>query len=166
LQATFPFEKGDEIMKKVILCALVAGQLVIAAQPALAADFAENQDVRAGVFAGVRLRMPLGADPQRRGLQAGLTLAPTSRATAMDGRSLTRFGEGLELGFGARRPLTLNLAGTPVNRLGIRPDGRAPGGQRQNVSTLGWIAIGFGTLVVAVGIGTAVLAHEISKNDD
>lgn len=153
-------------MKRSIAAGLVAALLLPVAQPAMAADFADARDVRTGAFAGVRLRLPLGGDRARRGVQAGLTVAPAVVSTAMDGRSRRGIVEGIELGLRGREPVALRLAGTRIDRLGVAPANQAPGGRRSGVSTLGWIGIGVGTIVVAVAIGTAILAHEISENDE
>ena len=153
-------------MKLAVIAGLVAGQLLATAQPAAAADFAEARNVETGAFAGLRVRVPLGADPERRGIQAGLTVAPTFRSTTMDGRSRMGIGEGLELGFRQRENITLRLAGTRIDRIGMAPGNRAPDGPRAGVSTLGWVAIGVGTLVVAAAVATAVLVHEINENSE
>ena len=153
-------------MRLAVIAGLVAGQLLAAAQPALAADFAEGRNVETGAFAGFRLRVPLGADPERRGVQAGFAVAPMLRSTTMDGRSRMGIGEGLELGFRHSEPLTLRLAGTRIDRLGMAPGNRAPDGPRAGVSTLGWIGIGVGTIVLAAAVSTAILVHEINENDD
>jgi len=140
-------------MKRLMMAALLGGQLLGAAQPAMAADLVERDMPQMGAFAGVRLRMPLGDRAHQR-LRAGLTLAPTLHARGSDGALRTRFGEGLELGFAQNRPLELSFAGTRLDRIGVREDGSVPGGRRAGVSTLGWIAIGVGaTIVVAAGAG-------------
>jgi hypothetical protein len=153
-------------MKATMIAALAAAQLLASAPPAAAADFAEARDVRVGAFAGVRLHMPLGADPERRGIQAGLAIGPIQRSTTMNGHSRTQFGDGLELGFSQRRPLTLSLAGRPMDRLAFAPNGRGPDGRRANVSTAGWIAIGVGTTVVVVGVATFIVFNHIRNNED
>ena len=145
--------KGGEIMKKAMIAALLGGQLLSAAHPALAADPVGRDTPLMGAFAGVRLRMPLGDRGQQR-LRAGLTIAPTMQVRSSDGAARTRFGEGLELGLAPNRPLELSLAGTRLDRFGVQPDGNAPGGRRAGVSTLGWVAIGVGaTILVAAGAG-------------
>jgi hypothetical protein len=153
-------------MNKPIAAGLVTAVLLSAAHPAVAADFADARDVRTGAFAGVRLRLPLGGDRARTGVQAGLAVAPAILSTTMDGRSRRGIAEGVELGLRDREPVALRLAGTRIDRLGVAPANQAPGGRRAGVSTLGWIGIGVGTVVLAVAIGTAILAHEISENDE
>lgn len=152
-------------MRLAIIAGLVAGQILVTAQPVAAADFAEGRSIETGAFAGLRVRVPLGADPERRGITAGLTVAPTMRSTTMDGRSRLGIGEGIELGIRQRENVTLRLAGTRFDRIGIAPGNRAPEGPRANVSTLGWIAIGVGTIVLTAAVGVAVLVHEIQENE-
>ena len=112
-------------MKNYALAGLVAAQLIVAAQPAAAASFDEMASVQTGTFAGARMRLSLGGGQQERKLRAGLTLAPMLRSQAISGESRMRFGEGVELGFAGKRPLTLSLSGRPVSRLtGTKtPDG-------------------------------------------
>ena len=88
-------------MKKLMITALLGGQLLIVAQPALAADFAATQPERVGAFGGLRVRVPLGGDPQQRQVRAGLTVAPTLQGANMQGERAMRIGEGVELGFAA-----------------------------------------------------------------
>ncbi len=99
-------------MKKLTMAALLAGQIAGAAPPALAADFAEARDQRAGAFAGFRLRLPLDG-AERRQVRAGLTLAPALHSRTASGRSVMRIGEGLEFGYRANRPLSVSLRPRP-----------------------------------------------------
>src|SRR3954468_16800527 len=103
-------------MKKPIAAGLVAALLLPTAQPAVAADFADARDVRTGAFAGVRLRLPLGGDRARTGVQAGLTVAPAVLSTTMDGRSRRGIAEGIELALRQREPVALRLAATRIDR--------------------------------------------------
>ncbi|MGQ0559703.1 MAG: hypothetical protein ACT4OE_08990 [Sphingosinicella sp.] len=143
-------------MKRLMIAALVAGQLTLAAQPAMAAELIEDrarQAQQTGAFGGVRLRVPLDGSGQAR---AGLALAPTLHGH--DGASV-RFGEGLELSASRDRPLQLMLAGMPLARLGAAQaeeedeDGDGP-------STLGWIAIGAGALLVGLVAAVAICAED------
>lgn len=144
-------------MKKLTIAAFVVTQMLGVAQPAAAADLVERDTPRMGAFAGARLRIPLGGARSQRHARAGLTLAPTMRMLESDGASRLSFGEGLELGLAPNRPLELSFAGQRMDRIGDR---------RAGASTLGWIAIGVGTIVVAAAVGTAVLVHEINENDE
>lgn len=140
-------------MKKLMIGALVAGQLLTAVQPAFAAELVDGRSQQVGAFAGARLRLPLGGDVRHRQLRAGLTLAPSLRTFAAEGQSQLRFGEGLELGVTGRQPVRLLVAGRDVRRLGAAEDDNQRHG---GPSTLGWIAIGVGAALVIV-IGAAAL---------
>lgn len=132
------------MLKKIAIAALISGQL---ASPAMAADLVDGrtESVRTGAFAGLRLRVSLDAEPQER-VRGGLTFAPTRHDVATDGSARLRMGEGLEYGLSDRRAPELRFAGRPVRELAVGPNGR-----RQNISTIGWVAIG----VVVVGVGAA-----------
>jgi hypothetical protein len=152
-------------MKKLTIAALVAAQLASVA-PAPAADLIdtrEQESTRTGSFAGARLRISLDREPRER-VRAGLTIAPTTQSVRADGATRLRIGEGLEYGVTDRRGPALALAGRPVRELAEGP--RGPDGQRKNVSTLGWVAIGVGVVVVGfVGFSLWVL-HNVNKEDD
>jgi hypothetical protein len=140
-------------MKKLTIAALLAAQLTVTAQPALAAELVTQEAPQMGAFAGARLRLPLGCDVRQRQLRAGFTLAPTVHSRAANGETRLRFGEGLELGITGRQPLRLSLAGQDVRRLGAAEDDND---RHRGPSTLGWIAIGVGVAAVIV-IGAAAL---------
>jgi hypothetical protein len=143
-------------MKKLTLAALLAGQILAVAQPAIAADFTSAQEQRAGAFAGLRLRMPLDGARHRQ-IRAGFALAPTLGTRGINGESRLRFGEGLELGITGRQPVRLLVAGQDVRRLGAAQRAEGQEGERRGgPSTLGWIAIGVGAAVVIV-VGAAAL---------
>jgi hypothetical protein len=141
-------------MKRLMIAALLAGQLSMAAQSAAAAELgdARLQDMgrsqQIGTFAGLRMRVALGDDGDRQRLRAGLALAPTVQSAAPRGEVRTRFGEGLELGIVGDSPVRLSLAGTPVSQLAQGP--RGPDGQRAGVSTIGWVAIGVGVAAITL----------------
>lgn len=135
-------------MKKLLISALVAGQVLGAAAPAAAQHALPSRDTEVGTFSGLRLRVPFGG-AAREPVRAGFAFAPTTRTSFQDGNVRTRIGEGLEFGMVGREPLQISLAGTPVNRL--VPGRAGPGGRRLGVSTLGWVAIGTGAVVVLVG---------------
>lgn len=134
-------------MRKLLIAAL-AGAQIAAAQPAWAADFADAEQIRAGAFAGFRVRVPLDGDSRERHVRAGLAVAPTLHSRTLDGGSRVQFGEGIELGLSDGRAVQLSLAGTPVSRLAPGQDG--PDGERAGISTLGWVAIGAGVVIGAV----------------
>ena len=52
-------EKGVQTMRILTMAALVAAQLLAAAQPARAAEFEPSAGQRMGAFGGVRVRLPL-----------------------------------------------------------------------------------------------------------
>lgn len=136
-------------MKKLMMAALVAGQLATAATPAAAADLVDTRSdtvMQPGGFAGARLRIALdGAPPER--VRAGVTIAPTRHDVRGDGSATLRIGEGLEYGVSERRAPGFSFAGQPVRDI-VSPVG--PNGQRQNISTVAWVAIGVGVVAVTV----------------
>lgn len=131
-------------MRKLLIAGLVAGQVMAAAQPVMAAELHQDRMVapnQVSAFAGARLRVPLGGGEKAR---AGLALTSTLRSGST---GELRFARGAELGFsGGDSAVRLTLGGTPVSRLA---QGRAgPGGRKLGVSTIGWVAIGVGALAV------------------
>jgi hypothetical protein len=131
-----------------MIALLMVGQTLVAAEPALAAGPAGPRTHQMGAFAGFRLRVPLDGNARQRQVQAGLAIAPALHSRRPGGETRTRFGAGLELGFTHQRRLTLSLAGTPVHRLGAAQEEGETEERGGGPSTLGWIAIGVGTLVV------------------
>ena len=142
-------------MKRLTIAALLAAQ-VAAAIPASAAELAEARTQQTGAFAGFRMRVPLDGAVHERRLRAGLTVAPTLHSRTSAGESQLRFGEGLELGLVGRQPLRLTLAGQDLRRLGAQEGDQDEDEDGGGPSTLGWIAIGVGTLAVIV-VGAAAL---------
>jgi hypothetical protein len=140
-------------MKRLTIAGLLSAQLATA-QPAFAAELAEARTQQTGGFAGFRMRVPLDGAADERRLRAGLTLAPTLHSRTAAGESQLRFGEGIELGIAGRQPLRLTLAGQDLGRLGAQEGEQDE--DRGGPSTLGWIAIGVGTLAVIV-VGAAAL---------
>ena len=136
-------------MKKLTMAALVAAQLAAAAQPALAAELNDGRTQQMGAFGGVRLRVALDGRVGERRIRAGLALAPTMHSRDLNGNVRMRMGEGVELGLNGDDRVRLSLGGTPVSRIVHGPAG--PDGRRVGVSTLGWVAIGAGVVLVAVG---------------
>jgi len=151
-------------MKKVMIAALLAAQIASAA-PAHAAELIDSagpHSTRMGSFAGARLRISLDGEPRER-VRAGLTVAPTAQSMRADGASRVRIGEGLEFGVTDRRGPALSLSGRPVSQL--VSGGPGPEGDRRNVSTIGWVAIGVGVVLVGV-VGYGLwLNHELSSNE-
>jgi len=141
--------------------------LAFSAQPLAAAELAAEQHSRLGAFGGVRIQVPFGARGAEAAPRVGLAFGPMRQSRSIDGATRTRFGDGLELGFGGgERNPRLTLAGTRIDRLGLAPNGRAPeGGHRAGVSTLGWVAIGVGAAIV-IGLGGTYLWLEDAINCD
>lgn len=151
-------------MKKLVIAALLAGQLTTAARPALAADLTEARGQQAGAFAGLRLRVPFGGNAEDRRLRAGFALAPTLHRETAGGETQLHIGEGLEFGVVGREPVQFSIAGTPVSRLA--QGGTGPNGERLGVSTLGWVAIGVGAFLVVAAGATYLVAEDILDCDD
>ena len=138
-------------MRKWIIAAFLAGQTMTVAQPAPAADLTVAEQPRMGAFGGLRVRVPLGGDPRQRQVRGGLAIAPTLQGGNMHGERPLHIGEGVELGFRSGRSLSLSVAGMDVRdpRLGAGQDEEEDGDD--GVSALGWIAIGTGVVVLAIG---------------
>lgn len=149
-------------MKKLMIAALIAGQIAVPAQAADLVDTRGIEGTRQGAFAGARIRVSLDAEPRER-VRAGVTLAPTRHDLRGDGSARLRIGEGLEFGYSDRRAPGLSLAGRPVAEIVQGANG--PDGDRRNVSTVGYVAIGVGVVLVAV-VGYGLwLNHELSNNE-
>lgn len=142
-------------MKKLTIAALIAGQLMTTAAPAVAAELTEARTQQMGGFAGLRVRLPLDGRAGERQLRAGLAVAPVMQTRTLEGEMRTRIGEGLELGVTGREPVRLSVAGTTVSQLAQGPVG--PDGQRLGVSNVGWIAIGAGVVIAGLGLAWIIL---------
>lgn len=146
-------------MKKLLIAALVAGQIAGTSQGALAAELPRDGATmpnQVSAFAGARLRVPLGGRGDK--AQAGLALTSTLRSGAT---GEVRFAKGAELGFAGRDgKLRLSLAGAPVSQLA--QGGRGPQGRKQGVSTIGWVAIGVGFVALVL----VALVAACSADDD
>ena len=147
-------------MRPFIPSLLAAGQLAVAAQPALAAELEPGERTRVGMFGGAQICLPIGGEARAQRPSFALGIAPVARSQRLDGSSRLRIGEGFQLRLRPQEQVELRLAGTRLDRLGIAPNGNAPGGQRAGVSTLGWIAIGVGAAVVIVVAATAICVSD------
>ena len=107
-------------MKMMTMAALVAAQLLAAAQPALAADLEPIAEQRPGAFGGLRVRLPLGGERRDRQLRAGLALAPTLHSRFASGESRLRIGEGAGI-----RHSRARAASAVDRRAGRQAPGRA-----------------------------------------
>lgn len=147
-------------MKTLAIAAMVSAQLVVAAQPASAADLGDPQAVssqRQGAFAGARLRVPLSGEKAGKA-RAALTMAPLLYGRQTDGAMRTRFGEGVELGFAGTDGLALSFAGRPVSQIA---EGRTgPDGRRLGTSTGKGLLIVGGILVLTAGAVTLLLVSQ------
>jgi hypothetical protein len=158
-------------MKRLTITALLAGQLAAVAPPAVAAELSEVRTQEMGAFGGVRLRVPLdGGATGDRQIRAGLAVAPTLQVRDITGASRTRIGEGLELGFNGDDRLRLSLAGEDVSRLGAAQDNENEDEEDDRgggPSTLGWVAIGVGAvLVTGAGLWALCFSGTICNLDD
>jgi hypothetical protein len=153
-------------MKKLAIGALLAAQILTAAEPAFAADFATGQELRGGAFGGLTLRVPLGGSPRQNRVRAGLTLAPTLSSRANDGEVRTRIGEGVEFGYRSGRPLSFSLAGRdlPGRRLGAAQDNGDD--DHHGLSTGEILLIAGGVIVVTAGVVAVVFIDAIDDNSD
>ncbi len=134
-------------LKSLLVAALVAAQIGASAAPARAAEIVASDPPgshRTGTFVGARFRLPL--DGERRQPRATLTAAPTLHSVQPTGERRLSIGNDVEFGVEGEE-LRSDLAGQPVSRL--IDGGDSPGGPRSNISTVGWVAIGVGILVVA-----------------
>ena len=150
-------------MRKLIIAAFLAGQVMTVSQPALAADLAEAEQPRMGAFGGLRVRIPLDGDARQRQVRAGLTVAPTMQGANMEGERPLRIGEGVELGIRGNRPLSLSVAGMDVGsrRLGAAQDD--DDGDDDGVPTWAWVA---GGVVVVLGLGAFAFAEAMNASSE
>ena len=152
-------------MNKLVIAALLAGQWSTAA-PAAAAEFDRHAAPQMGAFGGLRVRLPLDGDVQQRQLRAGLALAPTVHSLAINGEARMRMGEGLEVGITGRQPVRVMLAGQDVRRLGAAQQTEDEEEERGGgPSTLGWIAIGAGALILVTAVAGFIVVDDILDCD-
>ena len=150
-------------MRKLLMAGLVAAaQMLPAAQPAMAAELHQDRTGlpnQVSAFAGARLRVPLGGGREKP--QAGLALTSTLRGGAT---GELRFAKGAELGFSGDEKLRLSLAGRPLSQLA--PGRGAPAGGKAGVSTLGYVAIGVGVVVIVTLAAGVWFVHEMNEPHD
>lgn len=150
-------------MRRLLIAGLVASaQVLPAAQPAMAAELHQDRTGltnQVSAFAGARVRVPLGGGREKP--QAGLALTSTLRGGAT---GELRFARGAELGFSGDEKVRLSLAGRPVSQLAS--GGEAGNGRKLGVSTLGYVAIGVGVVVVVSLAAGAWFVHEMNEPHD
>lgn len=147
-------------MRKLLIAGLVAGQIVAAAQPVMAAEldgrspFVDNQR---GAFAGVRLRASLGG--KESDVRTSLTVAATAHSRR-GADSRMAIGDGLELSFSPHRARPeLMLAGRRLDRMDLW--GR-PADEKKDLSTLATVAIVAGVVLVVGAVAFVHIANEAS----
>ena len=147
-------------MKSLAIAALVAAQLAVAAQPAMAADLGDHQTVssqRQSGFAGARIRVPLSGEKAGKA-RAALTMAPMLYGQQIDGAMRVRFGEGIEYGFTGTGKAELSLAGRPMSQIAQGRTG--PDGRKLGTSTSKGLLIVGGILVLTAGAVTLLLVSQ------
>jgi hypothetical protein len=160
-------------MKSLVIAGLVAAQLSIAAQSVAAAELIDERPMAAqqrGTFVGARMRVPFGGRESGKP-RAGLSLTSVTRAGDADGRTRTRFADGVELSFAANERPTLRLGGVPLAQRLAAAQGTSEK-QERNAKRQDRTAkkIGKGVLVVAI-IGVAIvgglfLAYSVACDDN
>ena len=148
------------MLKQIAIAGLLFGQSAPALAAELGPDPAGPARHAAGAFAGAQLRLSLGAESRA---SAGLALAPMTRSVRGDGQVRLAVGEGLGfVSVGGGAP-TFNLAGKPLRQ--VARAAQDEDGDKEDdddgISTLGWVGIGVGALVVGAAAGFAVLVSSI-----
>ncbi len=146
-------------MKKLMIAALLGGQLLTAAMPAAGAELDRHAAPQMGAFGGLRVRLQLDGDRSRRQLRAGLAVAPTTHSRTADGETRLRIGEGPEFGIRGRGPARLSFAGQGIGRLGAQGEEDEDGG----VPT--W-AIVAGAVVVVLGAGLVAFSAAMDASSE
>ena len=152
-------------MNRMLVAALLVTQ---AAQGTMAAAAGLEPETRlssqhAGAFAGARIRVPFGGQEAGKA-RAVLAVAPTLHGQRSDGSVRTRFGQGIELGTSGGEELRVSFGGRPISQLAQGRQG--PGGPKAGISTLGWVAIGVGTVALLYVALVGLCAEEVICNFD
>lgn len=145
-------------MRKLLIAGIVAGQIVAATQPAMAAvldgrsPFVDNQR---GAFAGVRLRASFAGG--ERDVRTSLTVASTAHSRR-GADSRMAIGDGLELSFSPNKPKPeVTLAGRRLDQMNLW--GR-PTEERKDLSTLATMGIVAGVVLVVGAVAFVHIANE------
>lgn len=121
-------------------------------------------EARAGAFAGVRLRLPLGVQAPATKPKVSLALAPLVQTRTFAGPVRTRFGEGLALDFTASRPFAFSLAGRPLSgRLAAAEEGEEKKDSTGKKVLKGAAVV---AIVAAATVGGLFLAYSIACSDN
>lgn len=152
-------------MKRFLAAGLILTQAMGGTMAAAAGLESETRltSHHAGAFAGARIRIPFGGE-QAGKARATLAIAPTLHGQRSDGSVRTRFGQGIELGASAGEDLRVSYGGRPISQLAQR--GKAPGGPKAGISTVGWVAIGVGTVALLYVAVLGLCAEEVICNLD
>ena len=149
-------------MRLMVIAALVLGQCPLA--PLAAADIdggtAETQQ-RIGTFTGARVRIAFGGR-QAGKPRLGLGVSGISQNRTPDGRAVTHYAEGLQVGLAADRGLGLSVGGRTLVGRGLgaqqQPDAEPEAEEEEGgLSTLEIVGLVAGGVLVAGGIGLALL---------
>ncbi|HWT12988.1 MAG TPA: hypothetical protein VN231_09565, partial [Allosphingosinicella sp.] len=127
-------------MRSLLIASLLTAQIFAA--PAAAADIVDDSGIaatRSGSFAGARIRLAIGGGEP---LRAGLVAAPMIRAQRSDGRAVTRFGEGVELGVTAAGSPRFAVAGRELGRRALA----AQSGDEEGSGPSPWLLVAGGVV--------------------
>jgi hypothetical protein len=147
-------------MRKLLIAGIVAGQIMAAAQPVMAAEldgrshFVDNQR---GAFAGLRIRASLGG--RERDVRTSLTVASTAHSRRGADSRMT-MGDGLELSFSRHQAKPeLMLAGRRLDQMNLWA---RPADEKKDLSTLATIGIVAGVVLVVGAVAFVHVANEAS----
>jgi hypothetical protein len=161
-------------MKKLTIAALLAAQLLGAAQPVAAAPLDNDRigpgDQHRGTFIGARFRLPFGGEEAGRP-RAALALTSVDHGRQPDGRVRTRFAEGIELGVAPNRPLTLSIGGASfaARLAAAQGDTPQPTDNRERQNRTGRTVLKGLAVVAIIGVavvGGLILAFTVACDDN
>ncbi|WP_395613816.1 hypothetical protein [Allosphingosinicella sp.] len=144
---------------KIDTVALIAAAFALAAADPAAAAAAAPTDAEAGLFAGFRLRLAVGASRAEPRLRGGFALAPTLHSRTDGGALRLRMGEGVEFGLRSDSAPAFSIAGTPV---GLQRPG--PGQNRSQLRDTTKVLVIGGAVLLAVG--AALFWHALDEASD
>jgi hypothetical protein len=153
-------------MKSLSIAALLVAQTLACAQPAFAAELTDSPQQQAGVFGGVRLRVPLDGGAERRQVRAGLAVAPTLHSRTRDGETRLRMGEGIELGVSERESLRLTIGGQDARRLLAAAQNQNDGEEDDDDFNVGHAALIVGGVILVAAAGLFLLAEIVDDRSE